>query len=99
VDELDFDVYSSRLTIHRSLLMEDSRQIEREIAIRAYTVQEAGKLLFGSGFVVRAVSGSIYCMGRFFGKVSPSLILLAVKKDGDGGVVLANQENAGARTP
>ena len=80
LEEVDFNYFSSRLQVQRSIIFEDGRQVEQEISIRAYSLHEIGKVLHHSGFRVTEVSGGLSLRGKFFGAQSRQLIVLAEKK-------------------
>jgi hypothetical protein len=80
LEEVDFNYFSSRLQVQRSIIFEDGRQSEQEISIRAYSLHEIGKVLHHSGFRVTEVSGGLSLRGKFFGAHSRQLIVLAEKK-------------------
>ena len=80
LEEVDFNYFSSRLQVQRSIIFEDGRQLEQEISIRAYSLHEIGKVLHHAGFRVIEVSGGLGLRGKFFGAHSRQLIVLAEKK-------------------
>ena len=80
LEEVDFNYFSSRLQVQRSIIFEDGRQVEQEISIRAYSLHEIGKVLHHAGFRVIEVSGGLGLRGKFFGAHSRQLIVLAEKK-------------------
>jgi hypothetical protein len=80
LEEVDFNYFSSRLQVQRSIILEDGRQLEQEISIRAYSLHEIGKVLHHAGFRVIEVSGGLGLRGRFFGAHSRQLLVLAEKK-------------------
>jgi SAM-dependent methyltransferase len=80
LEEVDFNYFSSRLQVQRSIIFEDGRQVEQEISIRAYSLHEIGKVLHHSGFRVTEVSGGLSLRGKFFGANSRQLIVVAEKK-------------------
>jgi SAM-dependent methyltransferase len=80
LEEVDFNYFSSRLQVQRSIIFEDGRQAEQEISIRAYALHEIGKVLHHAGFRVTEVSGGLAARGRFFGADSRQLLVLAEKK-------------------
>jgi SAM-dependent methyltransferase len=82
LEEVDFNYFSSRLQVQRSIIFEDGRQTEQEISIRAYSLHEIGKILHHAGFRVTEVSGGLALRGKFFGASSRQLIVLAEKKPG-----------------
>ena len=83
LEEVDFNYFTSRLVSNRSVVFEDGRQLEQEISIRVYGLHELGKLLHGAGFRVIEVSGGLATRGRFFGKDSRQLIVVAERKATD----------------
>jgi len=84
LEEVDFNYFNSRILSQRQIVFEDGRQLEQEISIRAYSLHEVGKLLHGAGFRVLQVSGGMAARGRFFGKDSRQIIVVAEKRT-DGG--------------
>ena len=80
LEEVDFNYFSSRIQVQRSIIFEDGRQLEQEISIRAYSLHEIGKVLHHSGFRVTEVSGGLSLRGKFFGANSRQLIVVAEKK-------------------
>ncbi len=80
LEEVDFNYFSSRLQTQRSIILEDGRQLEQEISIRAYSLHEIGKVLHHAGFRVIEVSGGLGLRGKFFGAQSRQLLVLAEKK-------------------
>ena len=67
LEEVDFNYFTSRLQVQRQIIIEDGRQLEQEISIRAYSLHEIGKVLHHAGFRVLEVSGGLSLRGRFFG--------------------------------
>jgi ubiquinone/menaquinone biosynthesis C-methylase UbiE len=80
LEEVDFNYFTSRLVSNRSIVFDDGRQIEQEISIRSYSLHEVGKLLHGAGFRVLSVSGGLAARGRFFGKDSRQIIVVAERR-------------------
>jgi SAM-dependent methyltransferase len=80
LEEVDFNYFTSRVVSSRSVVFEDGRQLEQEISIRAYALHELGKVLHGAGFRVLEVSGNLAARGRFFGKDSRNLWIVAEKR-------------------
>jgi SAM-dependent methyltransferase len=76
LEEVDFNFQTNRLTVRRSIVFQDGRQVEHDISIRAYSLHELAKLLRQAGFRVLEVSGSVATRGHFFGATSRSVILL-----------------------
>jgi SAM-dependent methyltransferase len=80
LEEVDFNYFSSRVVSHRSVVFDDSRQLEQEISLRAYSLHEFGKLMHAAGFRVLEISGGMALRGRFFGNQSRDIIVLAEKR-------------------
>jgi SAM-dependent methyltransferase len=80
LEEVDFNYFTSRLQVQRQIILEDGRQLEQEISIRAYSLHEIGKVLHHAGFRVLEVSGGLSLRGRFFGCDSRQLLVLAEKR-------------------
>ncbi len=80
LEEVDFNYFSSRLQVQRSIIFEDGRQLEQEISIRAYSLHEIGKVLHHAGFRVTEISGGLGLRGKFFGAHSRQLLVVAEKK-------------------
>ena len=81
LEEVDFNYFTSRLQVHRSIVFEDGRQTEHEISIRAYSLHEIGKVLHHAGFRVIEVSGGLALRGRFFGPEARQILIVAEKKE------------------
>lgn len=77
LEEVDFNYFTSRICVNRSVVFDDGRQLEQEISIRAYSLHEVGKLMLAAGFRVLEVSGSYQTRGRFFGNQSRHIIVVA----------------------
>ncbi len=77
MDDMTLDFITSRLTVKRSVILDDGRSKEVTYSIRLYCLSEIGKLFHDVGFVVRSVSGSPSTPGAFLGSNSPSLIIVA----------------------
>ena len=80
MEESDFNYYSSRLTVKRTMMREDGRQSESEYSIRLYALHELGQMMQQVGFRVKEVSGQQATRGVFFGAQSNRIILLAERK-------------------
>jgi SAM-dependent methyltransferase len=80
LEEVAFNFFTSRLNSKRSIVFMDGRHVEQEISIRCYSLHELGKLLHHSGFRVLEVSGDTVHRARFFGRESPSLLVVAEKR-------------------
>lgn len=82
MEETDFNYYSSRLSVKRTMMREDGRQTESEYSIRLYSLHELGQMMQQVGFRVKEVSGQHATRGVFFGAQSNRIILLAERKGG-----------------
>jgi SAM-dependent methyltransferase len=80
MEESDFNYYSSRLTVKRTMMREDGRQTESEYSIRLYALHELGQMMQAVGFRVKEVSGGQATRGVFFGAQSSRIILLAERR-------------------
>lgn len=81
LDVAEMNFFANRLKVHRTIVFEDGRQFEHHIQIRAYSVNELGKMISGLGMRVMEVSGSRATPGRFFGSASPDIWICAQRKD------------------
>lgn len=81
LEEVEFNYFSSRVLVNRSVVFDDGRQLEQEISVRAYCLHEIGKLMHAAGFRVLEVSGGYQMRGRFFGNQSRHIIVLAERKE------------------
>ncbi|MDX2020679.1 MAG: methyltransferase domain-containing protein [Deltaproteobacteria bacterium] len=79
LEEVDFSFNTSRISVRRSVVFQDGRQIEQDISIRAYSLHELGRLFRQAGFRVTEVSGSLATRGHFFGATSRNLLMLCEK--------------------
>jgi 2-polyprenyl-3-methyl-5-hydroxy-6-metoxy-1,4-benzoquinol methylase len=82
MEESDFNFYSSRLNVKRTMMREDGRQTESEYSIRLYSVHELGQMLKQAGFSIKEVSGQEATRGLFFGAQSGRIIMLAERRAG-----------------
>ncbi|HET8938945.1 MAG TPA: methyltransferase domain-containing protein [Polyangiales bacterium] len=80
MEESDFNFYSSRLHVKRTMMREDGRQTDVDYNLRLYSVHELGQMLKQCGFVIREVSGQEATRGCFFGAQSSRIVLLAERK-------------------
>jgi SAM-dependent methyltransferase len=80
MEESDFNFYTSRLTVKRTMMREDGRQTESEYSVRLYSVHELGQLLKQAGFGIKEVSGQEATRGLFFGSHSSRIIMLAERR-------------------
>ena len=77
LEEVDYAFETNRVLLRRSIVYRDGRQVEQELSIRSYTMNELGRVFRQAGFRVRNVSGSYATPGRFFGATSRNLIFTA----------------------
>jgi SAM-dependent methyltransferase len=80
MEESDFNYYSSRISVKRTMMREDGRQTESEYSIRLYALHELGQMMQQVGFRVKEVSGQQATRGVFFGAHSNRIILLAERR-------------------
>jgi SAM-dependent methyltransferase len=80
MEESDFNYYSSRLHVKRTMMRDDGRQTDVDYNIRLYSVHELGQMLKQCGFVIREVSGQEATRGCFFGAQSSRIVLLAERR-------------------
>jgi SAM-dependent methyltransferase len=80
MEESDFNYFSSRLVVKRTMMREDGTQSDAEYSIRLYALHEIGKLMQQVGFRVMEVSGHEVTRGVFFGAHSQRLIILAERR-------------------
>jgi SAM-dependent methyltransferase len=80
MEESDFNYFSSRLVVKRTMMREDGRQSETEYSIRMYALHELGQMMQQAGFRVSEVSGQEATRGVFFGAVSSRIILLGERR-------------------
>jgi SAM-dependent methyltransferase len=80
MEESEFNYFTSRLQVKRTVILESGRQVEHEYALRLYSLHELGQLMNASGFRVTEVSGREALPGVFFGQESPNLMIVAVRR-------------------
>ncbi len=80
MEESDFNYFTSRLHVKRTMMHEDGRQNDAEYSIRLYSLHEVGQLLSPLGFRVNEVSGQASTRGVFFGGDSTRIIVLAERR-------------------
>ena len=73
LDVADVHFLSGRVRIHRTVVFEDGRQFEHHISIRAYSVNELGRLFNQAGARVLEISGGRETRGRFYGAASQDI--------------------------
>lgn len=80
MEESEFNFFTSRLHVKRTVILDSGRQTENEYSLRLYSLHELGQLLNGIGFRVKDVSGRDALPGVFFGQESPSLVIVAERR-------------------
>jgi SAM-dependent methyltransferase len=85
MEESEFNFFTSRLHVKRTVILDNGRQLENEYSLRLYSLHELGQLLNASGFRVSEVSGRDALPGVFFGQESPNLMIVAERRPDSGG--------------
>jgi SAM-dependent methyltransferase len=85
MEESDFNFFSSRLSVKRTMMREDGRQSDAEYSLRLYSLHELGQMLQQVGLRVNEVSGQEATRGIFFGGESAHIILLSERRAAKGG--------------
>jgi 2-polyprenyl-3-methyl-5-hydroxy-6-metoxy-1,4-benzoquinol methylase len=80
MEESEFNFFTSRLHVKRTVILDGGKQTETEYALRLYSLHELGQLLHSAGFRVIEVSGREALTGVFFGQESPQMIIVAERK-------------------
>jgi SAM-dependent methyltransferase len=80
MEESEFNFFTSRLHVKRTVILDSGRQTENEYSLRLYSLHELGQLLNGIGFRVKDVSGRDALPGVFFGQESPNLVIVAERR-------------------
>lgn len=80
MEESEFNFFTSRLHVKRTVILDNGRQLENEYSLRLYSLHELGQLLNASGFRVSEVSGRDALPGVFFGQESPNLMIVAERR-------------------
>lgn len=83
MEESEFNYFTSRLQVKRTVILDNGRQVESEYTLRLYSLHELGQLMNASGFRVTEVSGREALPGVFFGQESPNLMIVAVRRPPD----------------
>ncbi|MCS6797827.1 MAG: methyltransferase domain-containing protein [Myxococcota bacterium] len=84
MEETQFNPFSSRLEVKRTVILDDGRQRETLYSVRLYALHELGHMLHQHGFRVTEVSGMEATRGVFFGADSPRIVILAERPAGEG---------------
>lgn len=82
MEETDFNYFTSRLSVKRTVMQEGGRQFVSDCSLRLYSLHELGQLIQSSGFRVREVSGQEETRGMFFGSHSMRMLFAAEKLAG-----------------
>lgn len=80
MEESEFNYFTSRLHVKRTVILDNGRQLENEYSLRLYSLHELGQLMNASGFRVSEVSGRDALPGVFFGHESPNLMIVAQRR-------------------
>jgi len=80
MEESEFNFFTSRLQVKRTVILENGRQLESEYSLRLYSLHELGQMMNASGFRVSEVSGREALPGVFFGQESPNLMIVAERR-------------------
>ncbi len=80
MEESDFNHFTSRLTVKRTMMREDGTQASSEYSLRLYSLHELGQLIQQMGFRVIEVSGQEAVRGAFFGNCAPRIMILAERR-------------------
>lgn len=80
MEESEFNFFTSRLQVKRTVILDSGRQLENEYSLRLYSLHELGQLMNASGFRVSEVSGREALPGVFFGQESPNLMIVAERR-------------------
>ena len=84
MEETSFDYISSRLTVNRTMLMDEGGKKVSKYSIRVYSLHELGTILHKEGFSVNSVGGHRAAPLAFLGEESPKIIITARKKAEEG---------------
>jgi SAM-dependent methyltransferase len=82
MEESEFNFFTSRLHIKRTVIIDTGKQLEHEYSLRLYSLHELGQILHFAGFRVTEVSGRDALPGVFFGQESPNLMVVAERRGG-----------------
>jgi hypothetical protein len=80
MEESDFNYFTSRLTVKRTMMRDDGRQSDAEYSIRLYSLHELGQMMQQAAFWVKEVSGQEATRGVFFGSHSTRMMLLGERR-------------------
>jgi len=80
MEESEFNFFSSRLAVKRTMMREDGYQSQADYSVRLYSLHELGLLVQQMGFRVIEVSGHEAMRGVFFGTKSARILMLAERR-------------------
>ena len=80
MEESEFNFFTSRLHVKRTVILDMGKQLEHEYSLRLYSLHEIGQMLHGAGFRVLEVTGRDAVPGVFFGQESPNLMVVAERR-------------------
>lgn len=80
MEESEFNFFTSRLHVKRTVIIDTGKQLEHEYSLRLYSLHELGQMLHSAGFRVMEVSGRDALPGVFFGQESPNLMIVAERR-------------------
>ncbi len=81
MEETSFDFISSRLSVKRTMLMDQGGKAPMEYSIRIYSLHELGNMLHKVGFAVASVGGHRAARRAFLGEESPKIIISSIKRE------------------
>jgi SAM-dependent methyltransferase len=84
MEETHFDFITSRLSINRTMLMDEGGKKVFKYSMRVYSLHELGIMLHNVGFSVFKVGGHRAASGAFLGEESPKIIVQARKRTEEG---------------
>ncbi len=84
MEESEFNFFTSRLHVKRTVIIDSGKQLEHEYSLRLYSLHEIGHMLHSAGFHVLEVTGRDAVPGVFFGQESPNLMVVAERRPPDG---------------
>ena len=96
MEESEFNYFTSRLQVKRTVILDSGRQLEHEYSLRLYALHELGQLMNASGFRVSEVSGRDALPGIFFGQESPNLMIVAERRPDAGAATSGAAGNTNA---
>ncbi|MDB4972645.1 MAG: Methyltransferase [Myxococcaceae bacterium] len=95
MEESEFNFFTSRLHVKRTVILDTGKQLENEYSLRLYSLHELGQLLNASGFRVSEVSGRDALPGVFFGQESPNLMIVAERRPDAGAPASTSGDDKG----